>query len=236
MVNNRFSSKGGSAPLFGQIQPAADLQEDPTVNGSLDERQAQAQAVVDYLNQNSSINNPDAKTIVLGDLNEFEFISPVEDILGGPLTNLTDTLPADERYSFIFQGNSQSLDHILVSDALLGGSQFDIVHVNVEFAETPGRASDHDPLLARFDFEAITDGQGDEDDDAEDELLHGGRWQHLAESFEDSFQPLFAAKQMFLGAAFASTPMLMGEDLLAGFRNNLFAQLEDVFMTHRSVE
>ena len=36
------------------------------------------------------------------------------------LTNLTNTLPEDERYSFNFQGNSQSLDHILVSGGLAG--------------------------------------------------------------------------------------------------------------------
>ena len=55
----------------------------------------------------------------VGDLNEFEFISPVDEILGSDLTNLIDTVPEDERYSFIFQGNSQQLDHILVSDSLI---------------------------------------------------------------------------------------------------------------------
>lgn len=162
LVNNHFSSKGGSAPILGIEQPFEERQEDPTVNGSLDERQAQANAVKNFVDFAGSEN-----TVVLGDLNEFEFVSPVEDILGQTLplvdesgnpinyfapfqnlVNLTNILPEDERYTFIFQGNSQSLDHILVSENLAEEAEFDIVHTNVEFAETLERASDHEPLLA----------------------------------------------------------------------------------------
>ena len=149
VINNHFSSKGGSSPIFGVDQPFEDLQENPDVNGSLDERQAQAEAVDGYVD-NVLGTDPDANVVVLGDLNEFEFISPVDEILGSSLNNLIDTIPEDERYSFIFQGNSQQLDHILVSDSLLDGAEVDIVHVNSEFAETDSRASDHDPVLASF--------------------------------------------------------------------------------------
>lgn len=150
VVNNHFSSKGGSSPLFGANQPAADRQEDPTINGSLDQRQAQAQEVKGFVD-GLLANNANANVVVVGDLNEFEFISPLL-TLEQSLTNLTNTLPENERYSFIFDGNSQSLDHILVSRNLTGQSSFDIVHVNTEFAATPDRASDHDPLLARFNL------------------------------------------------------------------------------------
>ena len=149
LVNNHFSSKGGSSPLFGSIQPATELQEDPQVNGSLDERRSQAEAVVTFvenLRQDS-----DANIAVLGDLNEFEFISPLETLESSSLTNLTETLPPDERYSFIFQGNSQSLDHILISDNLAERAEFDAVHVNSEFSD---QASDHDPLVARLQLES----------------------------------------------------------------------------------
>lgn len=147
VVNNHFSSKGGSSPIFGVEQPFEARQEDPSVNGSLDERQAQAQGVKDYVDAILT-SNSDANIFTLGDLNEFEFVSPVDEILGSSLHNLVDTLPEDERYSFIFQGNSQTLDHILISDSLLDSAEFDMIHVNSEFAETPSRASDHDPILA----------------------------------------------------------------------------------------
>ena len=151
VVNNHFSSKGGSAPIFGVEQPFDQRQEDVSVNGSLDERQAQSEGVQTFV---SSIlaNDPNANVVVLGDLNEFEFVSPVLELeTNAGLNNLTNTLPEDERYSFIFQGNSQSLDHILVSDSLAANAEFDIVHVNVEFAEAD-QASDHEPLVARLNL------------------------------------------------------------------------------------
>jgi hypothetical protein len=59
-----------------------------------------------------------------------------------------ETLPVNERYSYVFEGNSQTLDHILVSSALFGRPfAHDIVHLNSEFAV---RVSDHDPQLARL--------------------------------------------------------------------------------------
>jgi hypothetical protein len=55
---------------------------------------------------------------------------------------------AGERYSYVFDGNSQQLDHILVSDHLSGAlSPFDFVHVNSEFH---AQVSDHDPAYALF--------------------------------------------------------------------------------------
>jgi predicted extracellular nuclease len=152
VLNNHFSSKGGSKPLFGQTQPAADLQEDPNVNGGVDERRAQAEAVKSFVD-GILAEEANANVVVLGDLNEFEFISPLE-ILEQSLTNLTNTLPENERYSYIFEGNSQSLDHILVSGNLAIGAEFDVVHVNSEFVD---QASDHDPLLSRFTFNVAED-------------------------------------------------------------------------------
>jgi len=152
VVNNHFSSKGGSAPIVGQEQPFEERQEEVAVNGSLDERQAQSRAVQDFVTDIFST-APDANVVVLGDLNEFEFVSPVLELeTNARLNNLTNTLPENERYTFIFQGNSQSLDHILVSDSLVAGAEFDIVHVNPEFAEVSGRASDHEPLVASLNF------------------------------------------------------------------------------------
>lgn len=154
VVDNHFTSKGGSAPLFGQLQPTVDPgdpnggQEDPDINGGVEARRAQAEAVNDYV-EGVLATDPNANVAVLGDLNEFEFISPLEILEGDELNNLTETLPENERYSYIFQGNSQSLDHILVTDSLVTGAEFDPVHVNSEFVD---QASDHDPLLSRFNL------------------------------------------------------------------------------------
>ena len=169
VISNHLSSKGGSSAILGLDQPFEELQNgeqkdlpqdvldelppaDRFVNGSYNERETQAQAVKEY------VDNLDADNIVaLGDFNEFEFVDPVEQILGSSLTNLVDTIPADERYSFIFQGNSQQLDHILVSDNLAEQAEIDIVHTNVEFPSTPARASDHEPLLASINLPETDD-------------------------------------------------------------------------------
>lgn len=155
IVNNHFTSKGGSSPLFGQNQPSVERQEDPIVNGGVDQRREQAQVVKSFVDTVLA-KDANANVMVLGDLNEFEFISPLE-ILEQSLVNLTETLPENERYSFIFEGNSQALDHILVSPNLANRAEFDAVHVNSEFAEN---ASDHDPLLARLALPTILDGKG----------------------------------------------------------------------------
>ena len=166
VVNNHFSSKGGSTPIFGVEQPVDARQEETAVNGSVDERQAQAAAVSMFVS-GILANNPDANIVVLGDMNEFEFVSPVSEILGENLSNSTDTLDANERYSFIFQGNSQQLDHILLSNALVEGASVDIVHVNTEFAEVPERASDHDPVLVSVNIGSVVVILGDLDGDGD---------------------------------------------------------------------
>ena len=65
--------------------------------------------------------------------------------------NLWRLLPREERYSYVFQGNAQTLDHILVSPWLLlqGRPDLDAVHMNAEFAD---QASDHDPPITRLDL------------------------------------------------------------------------------------
>jgi endonuclease/exonuclease/phosphatase family metal-dependent hydrolase len=58
-----------------------------------------------------------------------------------------DMASADQRSSYVFEGNSQILDHILVSQHLVGAATFEPVHVNAEFWD---QASDHDPGLTRL--------------------------------------------------------------------------------------
>ena len=53
-----------------------------------------------------------------GDLNDFEFSETVSILKAGVLHDLIDTLPQTERYSYVFEGNSQTLDHILVDGRL----------------------------------------------------------------------------------------------------------------------
>jgi hypothetical protein len=142
-VTNHFNSKGGDQPLFGRFQP-------PTLTTQA-QRLQQAQIVNDFADAILSV-DPDAEIVVLGDLNDFEFSPPVQTLVGSPpiMVPLMNTLLQAERYSFVFEGNSQSLDHIVFSNALADLQfVFDVVHVNAEFAI---QASDHDPQVVQVQF------------------------------------------------------------------------------------
>jgi hypothetical protein len=141
VVANHWNSKGGDQPLFGRFQPP--------VLTSETQRLAQAAVVRDFVSQILGI-SAGSRVLVLGDLNDFEFSPPVSLLEGAGLTTLVETLPPAERYSYVFEGNSQGLDQVLASSSLLGALRgFDVVHVNAEFSS---QTSDHDPAIARFEL------------------------------------------------------------------------------------
>jgi len=96
--------------------------------------------------------DPDARVVVLGDLNDFENSDPVSVLETAGLEDLVKRLPLENRYSYVYLGNSQVLDHILVSEALAVGAEVEMVHVNADLPASD-RASDHDPVIVRLAFE-----------------------------------------------------------------------------------
>jgi uncharacterized protein len=144
LINNHFASKGGSTPLFGQAQPP--------VNGGEDQRTAQARVVNGFVETILEVES-DAGVVVMGDLNEFPFMPPLSELKGSTtplLVNMTESLPPSERYSYLYEGNSQALDHVLLSENLAEHASYDLVHVNAEFADY---ASDHDPALLHLNLQ-----------------------------------------------------------------------------------
>jgi predicted extracellular nuclease/2',3'-cyclic-nucleotide 2'-phosphodiesterase (5'-nucleotidase family) len=140
VVGNHFNSKGGDQPLFGPSQP-------PTLTTEA-QRLQQAQIVREFVDRILALDS-NANVVVAGDLNDFQFSSPLQTLTrDGALVNLFDQLPANEQYTYIFDGNSQVLDHILASRNLVSSdAKFDVVHINSEFAD---QVSDHDPVVSRF--------------------------------------------------------------------------------------
>ncbi len=139
VVVGHFKSKSGDDGLWGRNQP-------PLPNTEA-QRIGIAESTNAWIDDVLAI-DPAANLIVLGDLNEFHFRPALDALKGDPpvLTNLVDLVPENQRYSFIFNGNSQVLDHILVSDSLLGRvDSVDYVHAIVDF---PNVDSDHDPVVA----------------------------------------------------------------------------------------
>lgn len=178
IIGSHFTSKIGSDNTFSGNQPPANA-------GAL-ARAAQAAAINSYIDGLLAL-DPDALIALAGDFNEFHFEEPLEvltgalDFDGGSvsagssvvLENLTYLLDPSDRYSVLFQGNAQMLDHILATSALAEGAAFDAVHLNTSVG-LPG--SDHDPLLAIFNVgtQVVRGGRGGFDGNDGNDIITGG--------------------------------------------------------------
>lgn len=140
VVALHLASKGGDDPVFGVRQPP--------VLGSEAQRREQAARVGEFAAALLAT-DPQARLVVLGDLNEHDFRAPVRALVDRGLVNLVTGLPEDDRYSFNYEANSQILDHVLVSPSLAAGAELDIVHMNADYP-FDRQTSDHDPLVARL--------------------------------------------------------------------------------------
>ncbi len=94
---------------------------------------------------------------IIGDLNSFYEALPIDTLRAAGLNHVFEIIPAEARYTYIYQGASQTLDHILVTPSLFDLIQrTEVLHVNADYAppvagdESPLRKSDHDPVVATF--------------------------------------------------------------------------------------
>ncbi len=138
VIANHFNSKRGDQGLEGRFQPPA--------RSSEVQRAEQVRLENDFVKKLLAA-DPQAQIVVLGDLNDFQFSPAVQALTAGDvLRDLVDTLPVNQRYSYVYEGNSQLIDHILVSPAI-EHAEYEIIHINSEFAN---QASDHDPQVVRI--------------------------------------------------------------------------------------
>ncbi|MCW8869867.1 MAG: hypothetical protein OQK49_04120, partial [Proteobacteria bacterium] len=148
-------------------------------------RLAQAQSVAQMV-EDIETDSPNAAVYVIGDFNAFQFTDGYVDVMGqiagtavdadnmlweapiyaaSPLTIATDTVPAAEQYSYIYQGDAQALDHAVLNNrALMYFTQLRYVRGQADAAlqyEDDGmsalRSTDHDGfvLYANPDLDLI---------------------------------------------------------------------------------
>ena len=142
VVANHFDSKGGDQNADGRFQYPE--------RSSETQRAGQALVVHDFVDRLLAVDKK-ADVVVLGDLNDYQF-SPALSVLrtgtadaGGPanLVDLITTLPADQQYTYVYNGVSQVLDHILLTPSM-DRFRYQVVHVNSEYHD---QVSDHDPQV-----------------------------------------------------------------------------------------
>lgn len=152
-------------------------------------RQAQAKFLAELV-QARQLADPSEKLLLMGDFNAFEFNDGYVDALGTvtglpspdaqtvvagdgadlvdpDLYNLTLMASPDQSYSYAYDGNVQSLDHILANRALMQSPQIANVavshaRVNADFpqiarnqADSPLRLSDHDPTVVLLKLKSL---------------------------------------------------------------------------------
>lgn len=168
--------------------------DDSTADGSgtvgarvREKRRKQAEFLANYT-QDRQAANPNEKIITLGDMNAFRvndgYVDSIGTILGTPApadqvvsassdlvnpnqTDLLDTLVTDQRYSYNFDGNAQTLDHIIVNPpALALLTRFAYARNDSDFAvknyESTNelRIADHDQPVAYFSLNEPTAANG----------------------------------------------------------------------------
>ncbi|KJZ69343.1 hypothetical protein HIM_11265 [Hirsutella minnesotensis 3608] len=144
-VNVHFGSKGGSTSLHGDARPP--------VNKGVEKRLAQTTITADFVAQILS-RDAQARVIVAGDFNEFAQVEPQR--VFASRSGLVEAdeaagLSPVERYTYLFDMNSESLDHIYLSRAASKGVRVEHLHLNT-WQPTKGMTSDHDPSVAQLNL------------------------------------------------------------------------------------
>jgi predicted extracellular nuclease len=177
---------GGTLPLTVIVNHLRSLNgiDDNTVDGTgtvgarvREKRRKQAEFLANYI-QGRQTSDPTELIISVGDMNAFRvndgFVDSIGTILGTPapasqvtlassdlvnpdLTDLVDVVPATQQYSYTFDGNAQTLDHVIVNrKALVFVTRIAYARDDADYAvknyelTNDLRISDHDQPVAYF--------------------------------------------------------------------------------------
>ena len=169
--------------IVNHLRSFLDIEDPADGNRVRTKRRAQAEFLANLVQARQAA-NPSEPIVLVGDFNAFEFNDGLVDSLGTikgtptpadqvvlasgdlvnpSLSNLVEVVPANERYSYSFNGNAQVLDHILVNDPILPRvTRIHYARNNADYPESmrgdstrPERISDHDMPVAYFSLDAI---------------------------------------------------------------------------------
>lgn len=144
---NHFKSKG-SCPDQGRDEDQRDGQ--GCWNAA---RLAAAQALGPWL-MTLADNQAQGKALLLGDLNAYRMENPIQYLIAEGYRDLTASIGERHQYSYVFRGQSGTLDHALATPALADDVESArIQNINAGFPPrmdlSPDwvRSSDHDPVI-----------------------------------------------------------------------------------------
>ena len=142
VINNHLTSKRGDGKIWGAQQPV--------VRASEVNRHKQADAITAFINSVKTARPTDARIISVGDYNDFWFSETIGKVKNAGMKNAIEELSANERYTYVYDGHSQTLDNILVTNNITI-DYADVLHLNSEFSPK-ARLSDHDPVFVQLSW------------------------------------------------------------------------------------
>jgi predicted extracellular nuclease len=143
VIVNHFKSKGVYPPTYASPLP----------------RRIQQAEWVSYLVDEIQAERGGAKVIVIGDLNDFMDSEPLEVLEDGGLRNMMWNVNKKNRYTYIYRGVSEVLDHVLITPTLLGKWRCThVLHFNADWPYRTYRydttsahwSTDHDIVVGAF--------------------------------------------------------------------------------------
>lgn len=141
VINNHFNSKRSDGKIWGRRQPVH--------RSSEVKRHQQAEYVAAFIGTITAV-RPGAAIISVGDYNDFWFSQTIAIFKRAGMKNVIEVLPENNRYTYVYDGLSQTLDNILVTDTVHIDSAA-VLHVNAELPEK-ARLSDHDPVFVQLSW------------------------------------------------------------------------------------
>ncbi len=152
-VVNHFKSKG-SCPATGDVELGQGCWNSA--------RTVQANALNSFVDKLKAQGETDV--LMMGDINSYLLEDPPKALEAAGNESLLKRVPANDRFTYVFGGETGALDHAYASDSLksqvtgvavwhINADEPTVIDYNTEFktddryAPTPFRASDHDPVI-----------------------------------------------------------------------------------------
>lgn len=172
----RFSAVGNNGGFWFVVNHLKSKGSCPTT-GDIDQGQGcwnlarvhQAKALNSFVGKLKAMGENDV--LMMGDFNSYLLEDPTKELEAAGHESLLKRMPANDRYTYVFGGETGALDHAYASASLITQvSGVSVWHINSDeptaldyntdfttddrYAPTPFRASDHDPVLVGLNLAA----------------------------------------------------------------------------------
>lgn len=143
IVVNHLKSKRFDDKIYSKNQPVKRKSEDLRI--------PEGKYVGQFLKEINK-QKPNAIILSMGDMNDFEFSPTLKAMKTNLMVSAVESLPKNQRHTYVYQGNSQVLDNLLVNKKYAKGMKVDILNINSEFTISQGYFSDHDPVYMQINI------------------------------------------------------------------------------------